>query len=103
MTIFKGVPQGSIIEPCLSKLFLNDCLYILENSSPVNYAYDKTLLETGETLMEVVDDVKKDTEAAIDWFHEYQKQANHVKFQFMHTNKNENVDFEYKNVKNESE
>ncbi len=66
-------------------------MYILENSSPVNNADDNTLLATGETLMEAVEDVKKDTKAAIDWFDENQMQANPFKFQFMHTSKKEDV------------
>ncbi len=78
-------------------------MYILENSSPVNYADDNTLLATGGTLMEAVEDVKKDTEAAIDWLDENQMQANPVKFQFMHTCKNEDVEFECRNIKIESE
>ncbi len=44
MTILKGVPQGFILGPCLFNLFLNDFMYILENSSPVNYADDNTLI-----------------------------------------------------------
>ena len=47
--------------------------------------------------------VKKDTEAAIDWFDENQMQANPVKFQFMHTSKNEDDEFECRNIKIESE
>ncbi len=53
-----------LLGPCLFNLFLNDFMYILENSSPVNYADDNILLATGKTLMEAVEDVKKDTEAA---------------------------------------
>ncbi len=48
--------------------------------------------------METVEDVKKDTEAAIDWFDEYQMQANTVKFQFMYTSKNKDVEFECRNI-----
>ncbi len=95
MTILKGVTQGSIIGPCLFNLFLNDIMYISENSSAVNYADDNTLLATGETLMEAVEDVKKDTD-------ENQMHANPVKFQFMHTSKNEDVEFECRNIKIES-
>ncbi len=47
--------------------------------------------------MEAVEDIKKDTEAAIDWIDENQMQANPVKFQYMHTSKNEDVDFECNN------
>ncbi len=71
MTILKGGPQVAILRLCLFNLFLHDFMYILEHSSPVNYADDNTLLATGETLMEAVEDVKKDTESAIDWFDEY--------------------------------
>ncbi len=78
-------------------------MQILENSSLVNYADDNTLLAKVETQMEAVEDVKKDTEAAIDWFDENQMQANPVKFQFMHTSKNEDIEFECRNIKIESE
>ncbi len=81
-------------------MFLNDFMYILENSSPVNYADHNTLSATGETLMEAVEGVKKDTEAAIDWFDENQMQANPVKFLFMHTSKYEDVEFKCRNIKN---
>ncbi len=40
-----------------------------------------------------------EVEVAIDWFDENQIQANSLKFQLMHTSKNEDVDFESKNVK----
>lgn len=38
-------------------------MYILDHSSPVNYADDKTLLSTGETLMKTVEHVKNDIAA----------------------------------------
>ncbi len=54
-------------------------------------------------MKEAVEDVKKDTEATIDWFGENQMQANPVKYQFMHRNKDEDVEFECRNIKIEFE
>ena len=103
MTILKGVPQGSILGPCIFNLFLNDFMYILKKSSPVNYADDNTLCASGKTLASAIENVKQDTESAIDWFDENQMQANPVKFQFMHTSDEEKVVFECRDVTIEAE
>ncbi len=45
MTLLRGIPQELILGPCLFNLFLNDFMYILKHSIPVNYADDNTLCE----------------------------------------------------------
>ncbi len=42
--------------------------------------------------------VRQDTEVAIDWFDNNTMQANHIKFQYMHTSKTEDIVFECKDI-----
>ncbi len=91
MTLLKGVPQGRSLN-----LFLNDFMYILKHSIPVNYADNNTLCVKGKTLRQALERVRKDTEAAIDWFDNNKMQANPVKFQYMHTSKTEDTVLECK-------
>ena len=41
--IFKGVPQGSILEPVLFNVFLNDIFGVVKHSTLYNYADDNTV------------------------------------------------------------
>jgi hypothetical protein len=78
-------------------------MYILKKSSAVNYADDNTLCASGKTLANAIENVKQDTESAIDWFDENQMQANPVKFQFMYTSDEKNVVFECRDMTIEAE
>ncbi len=60
MTLLKGVPQGSILGPCLSIFFLNDLMFSLKHTNIVNYADDNTLCSITETLQRVSQKVLTD-------------------------------------------
>ncbi len=73
-------------------------MYILKHLIPVNYADDNTLCAKGETLGEVLERVRQDTEAAIDWFDNNKMQANPIKFQYTHTSKTEDIVFKCEDI-----
>ena len=43
MGYIKGVPQGSIIDPVLFNVFINDIFHFVQDSTIYNYADDNTL------------------------------------------------------------
>jgi ribonuclease P/MRP protein subunit RPP40 len=92
MEILKGVPQGSILGPILFNIFLNDLMYILTQTSVVNYADDNTLEAIAETLRKSLQKLTIDSRISIKWFSDNDMQANPGKFQFLTTSK-EMVEF----------
>ena len=58
--IIFGVPPGSILDPLLFKIFLNDLFLFVENSDLSNYADDNTLYSCGNSLEEVKQTLRGD-------------------------------------------
>ncbi len=54
MNPLQEVPQGSILGPSLFNHFLNDLIFVLKHTDPVNYADDNTLCAISDLLQDTI-------------------------------------------------
>ena len=81
-SLVSGVPQGSILDRNLFKIFLNNLLTTLENSEIYNFADDNTIsLISKEKVLPTT--LEKDSEKAIDSFRRNSMIVNPEKSQSM--------------------
>ena len=66
--ITTGVLQGSILEPLLFNIFINDIFLFVESSNICNYADDNTLFAFGKTFDEVTKKLQNDFLILDEWF-----------------------------------
>ena len=78
----KGVPQGSILGPLLFNIFMNDMFYFIEKCDLYSYADDNSLANSGPSIDDVLENIRNDSQIAIQWFEQNGMQANPDQFHY---------------------
>ena len=79
--LLSAVPQGSILEPILLNIFINDLLMRTKVFKLQNFADDNTITSSSGTLSQPIKDLQSEANKAIDWFKVNNMIVNHKKVQ----------------------
>ena len=78
--IISGMPQGSMLDPILFNIFINDLFYLIHSENLHNFADDKTLSASGDNFEALIPKLEDLAEIAISWMDYNGMIANPTKF-----------------------
>ena len=74
-------PQGSILGPLLFNMFITDMFYFMKDAKLLNFVDDNTIATFSNSVDDLITDLQKKSENAIDWFRSNEMVVNPDKFQ----------------------
>ena len=88
MEILRGVPQGSILDPVLFNLFINDLMFFIQETEVCNFVDATTIDSCSPYFEEAILKLSNDTHLILNWFRINSMVANPGKFQIMFLDSN---------------
>ena len=82
-SVLSDIPHGSILQPILFNIFMNDIFFLL-GSDLHNFADDNTVTAVGETIQDLINSLEVKTSNAIEWMKDNDMIANPNKFKSDH-------------------
>ena len=68
LEILRGVPQGSVLNPILFNLFINDLIFFIEEREVCNFADDTIICSCSPNFEEETLKLSNETNLILNWF-----------------------------------